>query len=375
MLHLKNDSMENILGACGNIVVFGAGSLTKLMLDAYADYDIRRKVKAVLDNDSNKDGTFLLSGDARIPVYSAEHFEKQEKKDFALLITPVFFMDIIRQLQERSFFDGICTWVYPCAVNYEKTTDFSIRTTEEEKIPRVIHYIWFGGAAMPEKYRRNIEGWKRLCPDYEIVEWNEKNYDVSRNRYMYQAYERKAWPFVSDYARKDIVYEHGGIYLDTDVEMVKNIDDLLYNELFFGMDDMGSLNSGSGFGAVKGHPILHRFMEDYDKIEFSGRDGKINGLPCGVYETERMIKYGYHPVNQFQKINGVTVYPQEVLDPVSWMGLPDRFSENTFMVHRRGRMIDVGVDAEGKQKRIRELLLEMERNRSEERIERDVAQR
>ena len=78
-------------------------------------------------------------------------------------------------------------------------------------IPKVIHYCWFGGNPIPEKDRRYIEGWKEKCPDYEIIEWNERNYDVSKNKYMAQAYEEKKWGFVSDYARLDLVYQYGGI--------------------------------------------------------------------------------------------------------------------------------------------------------------------
>ena len=93
-------------------------------------------------------------------------------------------------------------------------------------IPKKIHYCWFGGNPMPEKDKKCIESWKRYCPDYEIIRWDESNYDVSKNRYMKEAYEEKKWGFVPDYARLDIIYNEGGIYLDTDVELVKNLDDL-----------------------------------------------------------------------------------------------------------------------------------------------------
>ena len=101
-------------------------------------------------------------------------------------------------------------------------------------IPKIIHYCWFGGAELPEKDRKCIESWKKFCPDYQIIEWNENNYDVTKNTYMYQAYQAKKWGFVPDYARLDIIYQHGGIYLDTDVELVKNLDSLLENDAFMG---------------------------------------------------------------------------------------------------------------------------------------------
>ena len=91
-------------------------------------------------------------------------------------------------------------------------------------IPKKIHYCWVGGAPKPESVLVCINSWKKYCPDYEIIEWNETNYDFTKNKYMQQAYENKKWGFVPDYARLDIIYEHGGIYLDTDVEIIKSFD-------------------------------------------------------------------------------------------------------------------------------------------------------
>ena len=96
-------------------------------------------------------------------------------------------------------------------------------------IPKVIHYCWFGGNPLPEEAKRCIESWKKYCPDYKIIEWNENNYDVNSNEYMKAAYKEKKWAFVSDYARIDVVYKCGGIYMDTDVELVKELDTFLNN--------------------------------------------------------------------------------------------------------------------------------------------------
>ena len=105
-------------------------------------------------------------------------------------------------------------------------------------IPKKIHYCWVGGNSKPPLVKKCIQSWKKYCPDYEIIEWNESNYDISKNIYMKQAYEAKKWAFVTDYMRLDIIYEHGGIYLDTDVELIKNIDDLLSNEAFAGIESI-----------------------------------------------------------------------------------------------------------------------------------------
>ena len=98
-------------------------------------------------------------------------------------------------------------------------------------IPKVIHYCWFGKGEMPKIAKKCIKSWEKYCPDYEIICHNEDNFDLSQNRYMREAYEAKKWAFVSDFARLKIIYDHGGIYLDTDVELIKPIDDLLENKV------------------------------------------------------------------------------------------------------------------------------------------------
>ena len=152
-------------------------------------------------------------------------------------------------------------------------------------IPKVIHYCWFGGNPLPEEAKRCIESWKKYCPDYKIIEWNENNYDVNSNEYMKAAYKEKKWAFVSDYARIDVVYKYGGIYMDTDVELVKELDSFLNDRMYCGwemrdplLDKLGrsyenSVAFGLGFGAEKGHPALKKILDLYDRISFYNEDG------------------------------------------------------------------------------------------------------
>ena len=102
-------------------------------------------------------------------------------------------------------------------------------------IPKKIHYCWFGGNPLPEDVKRYIESWKKYCPDYDLIRWDESNYDVHKNAYVELAYQNKKWAFLTDYARLDIIYEHGGIYLDADVELIHSLDDLLQNSCYMGM--------------------------------------------------------------------------------------------------------------------------------------------
>lgn len=119
-------------------------------------------------------------------------------------------------------------------------------------IPKIIHYCWFGNTKLPESETKNIETWKKYCPDYKIIRWDEKNFDINSNEFVSEAYKEKKYSFVSDFARFYIIYKYGGIYFDTDVELLRNIDDLLTNNAFIGTENFGKLiNPGSGFGAKK----------------------------------------------------------------------------------------------------------------------------
>src|SRR5687768_11691675 len=135
-------------------------------------------------------------------------------------------------------------------------------------IPKKIHYCWFGGNPLTPLAKDCIESWKKYCPDYEIVEWNEKNVDIDSSPFMKAAYDNKKWAFVSDYARYKIIYENGGIYLDVDVEVIKSLDDLLEYGAYMGFEGNEYVNSGLGFGAMAGDETLKDILNVYDKTSY-----------------------------------------------------------------------------------------------------------
>ncbi|MCI5927317.1 MAG: polysaccharide pyruvyl transferase family protein [Pseudoflavonifractor capillosus] len=186
-------------------------------------------------------------------------------------------------------------------------------------IPKIIHYCWVGGNPKPESVLYCIESWKRNCPDYEIREWNESNYDFTKNEYMRQAYEAKKWGFVPDYARLDIIYEYGGIYLDTDVEVVRSFDEILENECFFGFEDTGDsdffVNCGHGFGAVPHHEAIKLARDIYKQLSFINADGSLNLLPSPYYTTQVLRQLGLVQKNCDQSLPGLHVYSSEVFCP------------------------------------------------------------
>lgn len=178
-------------------------------------------------------------------------------------------------------------------------------------IPKVINYCWFGRTSKPEQVLNCIRSWERNCPDFTIKEWNEDNLDITDCKYAMEAYEHGKWAFVSDYARIKILYLHGGVYCDTDVEIINSISDLLNQEAFIGFEKSlkgGYLvNSGSMMGASPGNAFLKELESEYRKLSFL--DALSHNMTCVEYTTNLMISYGLIPNNVKQIVAGITVYP------------------------------------------------------------------
>lgn len=203
-------------------------------------------------------------------------------------------------------------------------------------IPKIIHYCWFGGNPLPKLAKKCIRSWRKFCSGYEIKEWNESNFDISQcPLYVRQAYEAKRWAFVSDYVRLKLVYEYGGIYMDTDVELLKPLDSLLSHKAYFGFEDNGThINTGLGFGAEKETPVLARMMADYDTIAFYKDYGGIDETCCPQRNTAALIERGLEPNDEIQVLAGdILVLPREYLCPVGYWRRTDCITGNSISVH------------------------------------------
>ena len=207
--------------------------------------------------------------------------------------------------------------------------------SESALIPKIIHYCWFGRNPKPKLAEKCIQSWKKLCPDYEIIEWNEDNYDLSSAPlYVRQAYEMKKWAFVTDYIRLHVVHEHGGIYMDTDVELRKPLDGLLKHPAYFGFEDGKNINTGLGFGAEKGNPILKELMDDYADISFAKPDGDYDHTPCPVRNTKIFLRHGLVQNDSYQILpNGVLILPNMYLSPIDFETKFKRITPETISIH------------------------------------------
>ena len=200
-------------------------------------------------------------------------------------------------------------------------------------IPKVIHYCWFGNGKMPPIAEKCIKSWKKYCPDYEIICWNEENFDLTQNRYMREAYEAKKWAFVSDFARLKVIYDHGGIYLDTDVELLKPLEPLLEGSGFMGFDEKGIVATGLGFGAEPGNEIVGEFLKDYDDLSFLLPDGSYDLTPCPDRNTLALQRLGMDTQKDDQTFMGVKFLPREYLCPMDYYTGKKTITKNTYSIH------------------------------------------
>lgn len=200
-------------------------------------------------------------------------------------------------------------------------------------IPKIIHYCWFGCGKKPKLAEKCIESWRKYCPDYQIVEWNEDNFDVNTNAYTKMCYEQKKYAFLTDYLRLLIVYERGGIYFDTDVEVVRPLDDLLSNEAFFGFETDEYVNTGEGFGAEAGNEVVGQMLRVYDFL----LDGKHGTVGCPRLNTAALLKFGLVQNGSKQQLQGAAIYPAEFFNPYDDpTGILTK-TEKTYSIHWYGK--------------------------------------
>lgn len=199
-------------------------------------------------------------------------------------------------------------------------------------IPKIIHYCWFGGNQLPELAKYCLESWNKYCPDYEIVRWDESNFDLNENIYVKEAYEQKKWAFVTDYVRLKALYEIGGVYMDTDVELIDSIEPFLVHEAFSGFENDSQIPTGI-MASCKGHPFFEKLLKYYENRHFVKENGELD-LKTNVYTiTEIALNNGFVPNNQKQTVCGVTYYPNDYFCPKDYSTGIVFDTKNTVCIH------------------------------------------
>lgn len=196
-------------------------------------------------------------------------------------------------------------------------------------IPKKIHYCWFGGNPKPKMAEKCIASWKKFCPDYEIIEWNEENFDVNRNGYTRMCYEQKKYAFLSDYVRLLVVAEQGGVYFDTDVEVIKPIDHLLEADAFYCFETSEYVASGLGFGSVACGQTIQSMLAEYDFL----LDGAEGTRGCPRLNTAALVRLGLKQDGTLQTVADARILPSDYMNPFDPATGVLRKTANTVSIH------------------------------------------
>jgi hypothetical protein len=307
-----------------SIVCFGVGSIFEVALWDIGD---RLNLVGALDNDPARRGEYTASNGKTLQV-RAPRDSLAEFGDFAILITTLAYTAIIGDLETLQGFENTRVFSY-IPMKYKRLTptgEITV-TARDALIPKTIHYCWFGQKPIPARLTEIMDSWKKFCPDWDVVRWDESNYDVGKNRYVSLTHSRGQFAYASDYARFDILYRHGGVYFDVDVELVKSIDILRRNRAFLGTEAYGGISSGLGVGAAKGHAAFRGIMDLYDGA--AEKDIKVGAWRDTVYFLQR----GYKPNGEFQLIADTAIYPFNVFSPTARESAGAHFTDATLAVH------------------------------------------
>lgn len=203
-------------------------------------------------------------------------------------------------------------------------------------IPKIIHYCWFGRKPLPELALKCIASWKKFFPNHEIKEWNEDNFNINQTPYSAEAYKCGKFAFVSDYARFKIMYEYGGIYFDTDVEVIKPMEAILARGPFFGMEasNTDSLCApGLGFAGPPKLHIYKKMIDLYETTNFIRPNGHYNLKTVVDFFSELLQKEGFSSKNNSIIFNGIYFYPPEYFCPINYYTGEKNITPNTHTIH------------------------------------------
>lgn len=200
-------------------------------------------------------------------------------------------------------------------------------------IPKKIYYCWFGGNSKTEFMNNCIDSWKKFLSDYEIIELNESNFDINESLYAKEAYEAKKYAFVSDYVRLKTIYDNGGVYFDVDIELIKDMHEIIDKGPYLGCENGEVINTGLGFAAEPGNKIIKKMLDEYEGKHFFKENGELDLSPSPNKHTRALEYYGWDKQNRLVEIEGTTIYPIEYFCPYNYNTGEMKITENTYSIH------------------------------------------
>lgn len=341
-MKLKKDSIQGFARRMKEeereIVIYGAGVIGQVIAPYWLEeFQLAGQVRCYIDADPHKQGEAVAIGGQAVRVLSPEAL-REMGKGCVLLVTVSAFDSVTAALEKIPELEEAEAYFLPVMLIERARALKSggvVKTSETPLIPKKLHYCWFSGNPIPDSLKRCMETWEKFCPDYEIVRWDESNYDISWSPYMVQAYERKKWGFVVDMARLDLLCRYGGVFLDTDVELIRNLDELLYQPAFCGVEKWGVVTPGGCSGAQAGNPAFQAMRKFRQRDCFTEEAGPLQSISSGFSDTLALCELGLTPDGATHILEnvGMTVYGSEFFHPFDYASGETTITENTFSIH------------------------------------------
>lgn len=335
MVNLLNFPLEDYISYTRGRKVYAFAASD--YLSGVAIDEIASNIAALVDNDPNRWGNTMNIDGRDIKIISPDELiNRITTQDVILISSNGRHHQILEQIDNVEVLDGIDCFILMLmlAEDFKPCTDDVIERiiasrTSDERIPRKIHYTWFGGGKMSDINKAYIEGWQRLNPDYEVIRWDESNCDIDKYEFTHKAYQQGMYVRVSSIFRLDIIYNHGGVFFDPDVELIKPLDDFLCHDAFFSYAPDSLIETGSGFGAVQGHKIINGMFDFYDDVDLCEEGQKRRRFTA----RDPIADYGFKYDGKFSCIDDVAIYPREFFSPYSAFTGKMHMTVNTCAVH------------------------------------------
>ncbi len=337
MLKIKNCDIKKIKEEFKNrkIIIFGTGSYYEI-LQKTNFIEVCDNIAYVIDNNPRSEKIACFGIEKKL--YHPQKITEEE--DCIVVITsPVYMYDMYMQLEDMKLKGNIDCYTLPFMQMISKN-DMDVRLLEQVymdngigSIPKIIHSFWFSGEDKPYEYQRCIDTWKYKCPDYEIIEWNQKNYDWTKNKFCERAIEVGAWAYASDFARLDVINQMGGFYMDMDVEILKTFDDLLYNKGLFSYSNQITIDLAT-FAAQKDNDLVKKLLLLYENIEIPSTKKEYMSFFQPKFIQQELMKYGLSGKGELQEINGNVFLPRTFFMPMDTIIFEmSALSEYSYSVH------------------------------------------